>query len=333
MKTLVTGATGFIGNHLIRELLGEKRNVRCLVRKSSNRAVLREFEKLGVETVSGDLLDKASLQRAVRGVKIAYHVAGEVYSVSRDSTYYKVNVRGTENLVEACLTENIRKFIYLSSIAAVGPNRDRNILLKEADECHPIVPYGKSKYEAEKILLTYYREKDFPVVIVRPPIVYGPRQKSELTNVFRAIKKGKFMIVGAGDNLKSLCYIDNLIQGMVLAEKKGKSGEIYFIADEKPYSINELCSTISRLEGKEVSYTHLPTFIADLSGFLFNVIHRLFKFSFLPLFTIKTVKLDFACDISKAGKELGYVPQINLEEGLKRTLAWHNAEEEKHSNE
>ena len=201
--------------------------------------------------------------------------------------------------------------------------------MKEIDDCNPIVPYGKSKLEAERILINFYRVNDFPVVIIRSPIVYGPKQKSELTKVFRMIKKGQFKIIGDGENIKSLCYIDNLIQGILLAEKKeGIKGEIYFLADERPYSMNELYQTISHLESVELSKKHIPTFVADLCGVLFDIVNKLFRFSFMPLFTMKTVTLSFACDISKAVRELGYAPQIDLKEGLAKTLEWYKNEVE-----
>ena len=287
----------------------------------------KELEELGVELFYGDLQNKQSLEQAVHGINVVYHLASEVYSMKSDQTYFSVNVLGTKNLIETCRKESIQKFIYLSSIAVVGPNLHKDVLLKETDICNPIVPYGKSKLEAETAVLDAFKQNKFPAVVIRPPIVYGPQQKSELTKIFRMIKTGKLKIIGDGNNLKSLCYIDNLIQGILLAEgKKGNEGEIYFIADAKPYSINEICQTVAQIEDIKPSALHLPAAIASISGFLFSVIHKLFKFSFLPLFTIKTMALSFACDIAKARSELGYIPAIDLKEGLKRTIDWYDHE-------
>jgi len=322
MKTLVTGATGFIGSHLVKALIKEGREVRCLVRKTSRTNQLKE---LGVELFLGDLQDKQSLQQAVRGINVIYHLASEVYSMKSDKTYSMVNIQGTKNLLDASQNLPIKKFIFISSIAVMGPNTNKEMLLKETDICHPIVPYAKSKLEAEKLVLSSYQLHKFPVVVIRQPIVYGPEQKSELTKIFSMIKKGALKIIGDGNNRKSLCYIDNLIEGVLLAEKKsGNEGEIYFISDEKPYSINEICATVADLEGISASYIHIPAFISTISGWLFNIINRLSKFSFLPLFTLRTMTLNFACDISKAKRDLGYTPRVDLREGIKRTLEWYN---------
>jgi nucleoside-diphosphate-sugar epimerase len=209
LKTLVTGATGFIGTHLVKALVEEGRDVKCLVRKTSNTKFL---EGLGVEFFYGDLRIKDSLKGIIKDVNIVYHLAGEIYS-KRSRDFYRINLDGTKNLVEVGLSENIDKFIFLSSIAAVGPNREHDILLNEQSLCSPINPYGRSKLEAEKLLTKFFEKYEFPAIIIRAPIIYGPSKQSNIiTKILHMIYKNRFLIMGDGKNLRSLCYIDNLFQ-------------------------------------------------------------------------------------------------------------------------
>jgi nucleoside-diphosphate-sugar epimerase len=319
MITLVTGATGFIGTHLVKALVGKGRDVRCLVRKTSN---TKEIEKLGVELFYGDLLDKQSLEKAVKGVNIIHHVAGEVYSY-KVKEYLKNNVDGTKNLLEACYDKNIIKFIYLSSIAAVGQNQSKDVLLNEESLCNPTTSYGKSKREAEKMLLKAFDIHRLPIVIIRPPIVYGPRQPPALTRIFRMIHQGKFKIIGDGTSIKSFCYIDNLIKGVLLAEESGKTvGRIFFISDSEPYTPKKMAQTIAIEERVVLSRRHLPSFVSSLCGYLVMGLEKFFGIYSISLYAIRTMNVDFACDISLAKKELGYNPNISLQEGIRETVKW-----------
>jgi len=319
MKTLVTGGTGFIGSHLVEWLVGRGRSLRCLVRPSGDK---KHLEKLGIELVYGDLLNKESLRKAVDSIDVVYHLAGEVYS-KKSSDYRKVNVEGTGNLIECCLGKSIRKFIYFSSIAAVGPSKDKEKLLNEDTPCNPITPYGKSKYEAEKLISLYFNQYNFPAVILRAPIVYGPGQSSEVTRIFRLIQRGQFRIIGNGEVLKSLCYIDNLIEAAILAEQNEDSkGKVYFVADEKPYTVIDLVRTIAEVENVEFTHHRMSPLAADLCWICFMLLDKFMGISILLLHTIKAMTLNFGCDITKAQRELSYQPRIGLKEGIQKTVEW-----------
>ena len=319
MKTLVTGATGFIGTHLVKALVEKRRDVRCLVRKTSN---TKKIEAFNVELFYGDLLDKQSLEDAVEGVDIIHHLAGEVYA-TKVREYRKNNVDGTKNLLEACYSKEIVKFIYLSSVAAVGQNLSRGVLLNEESPCYPITPYGKSKFTVEKILLEAFDIHKVPIVIIRPPIVYGPGQPMVITRFFRMIHKGKFTIIGDGNNTKSFCYIDNLVQGILLAEKSEKSvGRIYFMSDSETYTLNKMVQTIAIEEGVAISKKRFPSFISSLSGYLLMVLEKFFGIYSTFLYSIKMMAVDLGCDISRAKKELDYYPSVSCQEGIKKTVQW-----------
>ena len=325
MKTLVTGATGFVGRHLVKRLVEERRSVTCLVRETSDISCL---EKLGVELVYGDLRSKELLKGIVNDedIHIVYHLAGAVYSrISRE--YHNTNVLGTENLLEACNIDAIKKFILVSSITAVGPQRHKHVFLDENTTPNPMPPYGRSKYEAEKIAWGYLNKRNLPLVIVRPPLVYGPGQSRDMTNIFKKIEYGLFRIVGDGECITSLCYIDNLIDGLLLIEKNESSvGKIYFIADDKNYTFKEISETIAKKIGVRLSDFKIPKFIADISGVLYKVLHNIFGVTSIALYSVKLMTLNFGCDISKAHKELSFYPKVDFEEGIIRTVGWYKKE-------
>jgi len=321
LKTLVTGATGFIGTHLVKALVEKGRDVRCLVRKTSNTTYLK---KLGVELVYGDLLDRESLIDALKDIDIIHHLASEVYS-KKASDFYRINVVGTKNLLEACTNKSIKKFIYLSSIAVNGVPNGKRILINEKSPCYPFTPYGKSKLVAENLILSHFHNGGISVAIIRAPVVYGPGQPYILTKIFRNISKGKTTyVIGNGNNLRSLCYVDNLIQGMLLAEcNTNSSNPVYVISDKKVYTFNEILEAIAEAAKVNIQKFYLPSFIADFGKYIFNILIKVFKVYSLDLYSILTMNIDLGCDISKSEKELGYKPLINLEEGMKRTFNWY----------
>ena len=326
MKILVTGATGFIGKHLVKRLIEEGRLVKCLVRNTSKVGFLNELQ---AEIIYGDLLDFNLLKEIFKAedINVVYHLGGEVYS-RKSKNYQDVNVVGTENLCKACCEDKrIEKFILVSSITAVGPQRQRQKILNEETIPHPIPPYGKSKYESEKIALQYSKDYELPLIIVRPPLVYGPEQSMEMTNIFQKIEKGIFRIIGNGEFITSLCYIDNLIDGLLLIEKSSKAiGKTYFIADNNYYTFKEVAEAIAQELDVKLSNFKIPKFFGNACGFLYQALHRIFGITSIPLYSVKLMTLNFACDISKIRSELSYRPSIGFEEGISRTVKWYKKE-------
>ena len=326
MKTLVTGSTGFIGKHLVKTLHQQGRSIKCLVRTTSQ---TRFLGQLGVELVYGDLEDKGSLITALKEVDIIYNAAGEVFSTQAEN-YYKVNVSGLKNLLDACSEASVKKLIHLSSSSAAGPNPQRDVPVTENSPCRPITPYGKSKLEGEQIIRQLSEQYQIPIIIIRPPLVYGPgvSNSSRVFMFLKLINQGLFRIIGDGNNLVSLCNIDNLIHGLLLAESGKKAeGETYFIADKRPYTINEIAETIAEEEGKEILKSHLPIWAATLLSIGLAIPSKLMGFiSPLSRNTIKELKNNWYIDISKAQKELGYQPIVEFKEGVKKTVEWFNNE-------
>ena len=232
-KALVTGSNGFVGSHLVEDLLSRGYEVSCLVRKTSN---LRWIEGLKVSFVYGELKDKESLKKAVKSQDFVFHLGG-LTKAQNSNDYYKANHLGTKNLVEATLESNpgIKRFVYVSSQAAVGPGKDITPL-NEDSPCNPVTDYGKSKLLGEKAVLSY--KDKLPITIIRPSGIYGPRD-TEIFIFFKLIKNHIKPLFGFRENYLSLVYVKDLVFGICLtAESKKAIGQTYFIADKNPITIS-----------------------------------------------------------------------------------------------
>lgn len=315
MNILVTGATGFIGRHLVNVLSKKGHSVRCLVRKNSDIDCLRNRD---VEITYGDLVVKDSLWPALDKIDLIYHLAGEVYSRHKKD-YSKGNILTTHNLLETCKEKDTKRIIFLSSAGVYKPVTTKTLFTEES-ECEPITFYGKTKLNAEELIKTY----DIPWVIVRAPVIYGPHQPTVLNRFFLdAFNKRKIYIVGKGDNLRSLCFIDNLVEGLVLlANKADVDGETYIFSDNSPYTFDEIITTISLVIEQKIKVIHLPNILGNISWQIYNLMGKLFNLYFIELYAIKTMQIHWGCDITKAKKEIGYNPNVTLEMGIKITMDW-----------
>lgn len=322
MKTLVTGASGFIGSYLVRALLREGREVRCLVREASD---TRRLEGLNIDYVKGDICDKQALEKAVQGIGNIFHLAGIIRpGGDRAGVMQKVNAQGTRNLIDACLNKRIEKFVFLSSLAACGPAVNM-VPLRESGPCRPITAYGKSKYEAETMLLKAARDCNFPSIIIRPSNTYGPMGiNGYMPLLIKAINKGLFFTPGSGSSKLSFCYIDNLIEGVLLAEENKRStGEVYFISDEAPYTLNSVITAIAREEQVLLRNICIPLWAIYGATYPIDALSGLFGHSCGLTRSIEGIASSYwICDIAKARKELGFSPKIGLNEGIRRTVEW-----------
>jgi nucleoside-diphosphate-sugar epimerase len=314
MNILITGATGFIGRHLT-AALSKTHSVRCLSRKTSDNKTLRDYN---VDIAYGDLLVKESLGPALAGIDLVYHLAGEVYS-RRKQDYYEGNVLATHNLLEACKEKGTKRIIFLSSVGVFKPATP-NALLTEESECKPMTIYGKTKLGAEGLI----KQCNIPWVIVRAPIVYGPQQPPVLNRLFLdAFAKGKIYTVGKGDNRRSMCFIGNLVDGlMLLANKPEADRKLYILSDNSPYALDEIVTTTGGVIGQKIRIVHLPNILGNISWQINNLMGKLFNLYFIELYAMKTMQLHWGCDITKAKKEIGYNPNVTLEMGIKSTMDW-----------
>ena len=323
MKALVTGATGFIGSHLVEALLQKGVQVQCLVRQTSD---LTWLKNLPIEVVHGDCNDKASLGEAVKGIDQVFHLAGVTKAIE-DKTYFEVNALGTKNLIHACLENNprLQKFIYLSSQAAAGPCQDGGTK-KESDLCEPVSAYGHSKRIGEEFALAHTHE--IPLFILRPSAVYGPRDR-DIYAFFKLLSKRINPCLSGQDQHISLCYVRDIIQAILLAaEAQESSGEIFFLSDGHDYRLEEIGNAFAQAMGITPVCIRIPEWmffgIASLS-------ECLSKLSGKPPLLNKgkveeMIQKNWVCDITKAKTLLGFEPQFKLSQGAKLTFEWYRKE-------
>jgi len=323
LKALVTGGTGFIGSHLTEALLRKGVQVRCLLRKTSD---LKWLKGLPIEIVHGDCSDKASLEKAVRGVDWVFHLAGVTKAI-KEETYFYVNGLGTENLVHSCLENNphLQKFIYISSQAAAGPGRN-GCNKREIDPCEPVSLYGRSKRVGEESVLAHAQE--IPVLILRPSAVYGPRDK-DVFALFRCVSRRIKLCPIGSDQHFSLCYVEDIVRGILLAvETRTKSGEILFLSDGNDYRMEEIGDVVAQAMGIRAFPIRVPKRmllgIARFSEYLSKVVGR-------PLLLNKDkaeemIQKNWVCDITNAKTLLGFEPKVPLSEGARLTFEWYKKE-------
>jgi len=313
---LVTGGTGFIGSHLVEALIRRGYEVSCLVRRTSN---LRWIKDLEVRLLYGDCTEKDTLKGMVKGLDYIYHLAGITKAIS-DDIYFRENALGTENVIKTAVEEEpgLKKFIYLSSLAAFGPSPDGR-LPKEDETPHPVSIYGRSKLLGEEAILRH--KKGLPVVILRPTVVYGPRDR-DIYFFFKLIKKGIIPLWG-GRRFLSLLYVGDLVDGIISAAERGEG--IYFLSDGNIYSVDAVTETIANTLGVKALKIRIPEpllfMVALSSEGYYKITGR------PPLINREKIKEAvqryWICDNSKAGKELGFKPRVSLVDGITRTAQWY----------
>ena len=317
MKALLTGGTGFIGSHLAELLLDKSAEIFALVRDPHN---LKWLKGLNIQLLEGDLLSIPSLPSDIDYV---FHVAGLTNS-SDVADYYTVNQQGTASLFKSLHDQKIlpKKIICLSSLAAVGPSFDGKPV-QESDVPHPITPYGKSKLRGEAEALKF--KEVYPIVILRAPAVFGPRDKDFL-QYFKWIKRGALPAIGSKQRYMSLCYVKDLIRAFYLcSQKELESGEIFNIGDQNPCSYDEFGELAGQAMGKKLKKVKIPIPIGYLVALIADIAGRINKKpSILNLGKFKQMRQRaWIADMKKAKEKLSFQPQYSLQEAVQETINWY----------
>lgn len=322
-KVLVTGATGFVGSHLVDYLIERGRSVRCLVRRSSN---LRYVKYPPIELAYGGLDGSTDWEETLSGIEVVYHVAGTTFA-RRAKDYFTVNHQGTEIVLAEVVKrrDQIKRFVYISSLAAVGPTRDGKPVNEDTSPA-PITPYGRSKLMAEEAVRIV--SDLLPVTIVRPPAVYGPRDYG-IFEFFKAVKGGMFPMIGRRDKRVSLVHARDLVDGIVRAgESDASVGRTYFISSEDDYSMRAVADLMAALMRKRARAIAIPRSIAY--GVAIAAEGAAALMGKPPVINRDKVtdlsQPGWTCSIERAKSELGYLPRVPLEEGLRETIGWYQNE-------
>jgi nucleoside-diphosphate-sugar epimerase len=329
-KILVTGANGFIGQHLVKRLLSEGYAVR------GTRFVERPlyfFKSEEIEWRNLDLRKNETLKGVPEGISCVYHLAAipnNDHSKTQED-FQSVNVLGTRALLEEAKKAGIKRFVYISTVEAAGYGDGVNPR-KESDLPHPDNNYGKSKLMAEEIVLN--GPWPFERVVVRLPTIYGPGTFLIVPKLFGMVKRGFYPLIGSGEALLEFCYVENAVQAIILAGTRPEAtGELFYVADERSYSIREVISAIAAVMNKRVLMLHIPRWAAYAAALLWELCAKIFPFPPLvsaaskkPFLTRETVwwttRNVNIVSTEKIAKVLGYAPTVSLNRGCDETWQW-----------
>ncbi|MCP5053615.1 MAG: NAD-dependent epimerase/dehydratase family protein [bacterium] len=321
-RAFVTGASGFTGSYLCKALAAKGYSVTALARASSKKDA-DALAGLDIDWVDGDLSEGESLKGKLENIDIVFHIAAlyRQEGVSRDM-FTKVNVDGTRSLLDQSIAAGVKRFVHCSTVGVQG-----EIANPPATEDAPFNPgdhYQVSKLEGEQLALSYFKEGKIDGTVVRPVGIYGPGD-TRFLKLFRHIHKGSFKMIGKGKALYHLTFVEDLVDGIILAgETPASSGNVYTLGGNEYLPLTDLVKMISGILEKPVSNIRVPLWPVYMAAFLCEIICR--PFGIEP--PIYRRRLDFftkdrAFDITKAKTQLNYAPKVSLKDGLTRTAQWY----------
>jgi nucleoside-diphosphate-sugar epimerase len=321
-KVLVTGATGFTGRALCRRLIADGEQVVAIVRPTSK---TDEVRAMGVECRSLDIRDSSEVMDSLAGIGVVYHLAAAYRAELADrGEFRRVNVDATRNLLEAARRHGVKRFVHCSTVGVQGRIDDPPAA--EDYRCKPADHYQESKFEGELLARNYFAD-GLPGCVVRPVGIYGPRD-TRFFKLFRAVAGGYFVMIGNGRTLYHLTYIDDLVEGIVLASRKPEAiGEVFTIAGAEYTTIKELVGLLADVLQKPHPRWRIPFWPVYGAAVLCDTLCRPFGIS-PPLYPrrVEFFHHDRAFAIEKARRLLGYEPKVGLRDGLALTAEWYRAQ-------
>jgi nucleoside-diphosphate-sugar epimerase len=326
---VVTGAAGWLGQNLVRALAPERARVRALV-LSAEEAPLLELAGPSVEVVVGDVRDPVVVDELfddVAGATVV-HAAGVIHPAGRTRPFFDVNVGGTQLVLDRARRGGAGRFVHISSNSPFGANERPTDRFDEDSPTNPYMGYGKSKLEAESLVVRAAEQGDVDAVILRPPWFYGPWAPGRQSQFLRAVGKGRFPLVGDGRQQRSMIYTGNLVDACLCAETATDvTGRAFWVADAEPYELRDIFGGIREAlaaEGLPVagrSLPALPRFGAEVATRLDALLQGADRYV-QPLHVLGELKDTIACDISGARLHLGYEPAVGLVEGMRQAIRW-----------
>jgi dihydroflavonol-4-reductase len=316
MRAFITGGSGFIGGHLVDLLIKKGWDVRALVHRGP------VHQEGGVKILRGDICNRAVLKDGLEGADVLFHLASALGSsaIGKDE-FSRINARGTEAVLEAAREEKVKRVIHVSSAGVLGAVK-KNDIAAENYSPDPIQVYDQTKLAGEKAALRF-AEEGMDVVVIRPGWAYGPRDKRTF-KLIKAICRKKFILVTKGEARQTPVYIDDLVEGILLAAEKGKKGSVYHLAGEEILTAREIAGVIASSCGRKVPRFRIPLLPARLAALILEKI-------FSPLRReppLSRAKLSFflhskPLSIQKAKSELGFSPEVLFVQGIKLALSWY----------
>jgi nucleoside-diphosphate-sugar epimerase len=322
---LITGASGFVGGHLVEAGVRRGSSVRALVRPGKDAAWL---ERQGVTVCRGDLTDPASVRAALQGVEVVFHCAAKVGDWGPVEDYRTVNVEGLRGLLEACRGAALRRFVHFSSLGVYAARHHHG-----TDESEPLPTthmdgYTQTKVEAERLALDYQREHGVPVVVLRPGFIYGPRDRTVLPELLANLRQGKVRYLGGGGRAMNTIYVGNLVEAAFLAvENPNAVGQVYNLTDGEAVTKRRFIEAVAEGVGvPKPPPVPVPLWVARLAAGWMEGRARRRGDPAPPRLTqgrLKFLGLNLDFSIEKARRELGYRPGVSFDEGMRQTAAWY----------
>jgi nucleoside-diphosphate-sugar epimerase len=318
----VTGATGFLGHHLIPTLIKAGHSVRVLARATSPVAFLKQYPQ--VELAPGDLLDRESLIEGMKGCEYVVHAGGLFRLWGEQKWFEEVNVQGTAHILEAALRVGVQRFVHVSSVAVIGAPVD-NSVIDEKYTCKPDDFYQRSKYDAENMVRMFAVSTRFPAIILRPGAYYGPWGHYAWNRLFfEDPMRGLRIRVHQGNRLTFPVFVPDVAQSVVAALTRGRLGEIYNISGD-PITHNAANQIISKLIGISAWRLNCPAgLMLWLARQMARIAEETHREPYYPLALAKYVFCDWNVSSQKARDELGWSP-TPFEEGARQTVEWYQA--------
>jgi GlcNAc-P-P-Und epimerase len=313
MKIALIGGSGFVGTNLI-SLLSKNPNIQIL---NIDKQTSIKYNSI---TTIANVLDKPSLISSLKGIEVVILLAAEHKdNVSPISLYYDVNVEGIKNTLEAMEMNGIKRIIFTSSVAIYGLNKENPSENTPAD---PFNHYGKSKWEAEQVLQEWHKShSDWNINIIRPTVIFGEGNRGNVYNLLKQIASGKFLMIGKGNNKKSMSYIGNIVAFIeFLTSKKTVGYDVYNYVDKPDFTTNDLVYHTGEVLNKHIPTTHIPYWLGMLGGYCFDAMGWILR----KKLTVSSVRVKKFCAVtqfdSTKAMDSGFVPPFAIEEGLRRTL-------------
>ncbi|GJL79114.1 MAG: NAD-dependent epimerase [Nitrospinaceae bacterium] len=317
---LVTGASGFIGSHLVDALLQRHCKVHCLVRRSSD---LHWLDRTKVQLHFGNLIESFPLGDCLEQSDYVFHCAGLTRAKTREG-YFQANAHACKVLYEKCAVQgkNLKRIVHISSLASVGPSLPDHPV-DEDTPCKPLTYYGKSKLAGEKIAEQY--SSSLPILILRPPVVYGPREVNFFTFI-KGISKGWNLKMGSGERVLSLIYVADLVQAMLKAAITSTSsgGQTYFITDGQFYHWDAVVETTAKLLEARIRSIKIPDSLLGLLGLFMDFASIYLKTT--PLLDSQRIidirQSTWTASSQRFFETFDFKPQYDLQKGLSETVDW-----------
>lgn len=317
---LVTGATGFIGQHLVARLLNDGFSVKALVRGEI------DGHRWGqqIEVVKGDVRDARSARMAVDGVDGVFHLAGKVHDVEEvgnDPGHESVTLQGTQNLLAAAEGRSIKRFIFLSSLSVYGLGSDA--MRDETATCCAASMYGRTKFLAERCVFDYGKQFNVHTCCLRPAMVYGAGCKGNLPRMIRMIDRGWFPPLPDLKNRRSMVHVTDVVNAAMLAAfNPAANGQCYIVTDGWPYSSREMYEMICRALGRQIPNWSVPFSVLKSLARVGDVLGRMRgRRFFFDSNSLEKLTGSAIYSIAKISHELGYRPSVTLEQALPEMIA------------